>query len=192
MIAITSFFLRAKHWQIFAPLFGLYTTRMAIGMASFPTVPSSPDALGLAGFLFGTVMVAAMLCILIWFWSLGSFLSSIVRPVLRLNSAFFRFAVIYPCLYMFAFIPFFLDPRPSATWVAIIVPFHFFAMLCMFYNLYFVSKNLALAETGRAASFYDYAGPFFLIWFFPLGIWVIQPRINRLYAMQSSAEPLSA
>jgi hypothetical protein len=45
----------------------------------------------------------------------------------------------------------------------------------MFYNLYFVSKNLVVAETGKPASFHDYAGPFFLIWFFPIGIWFIQP-----------------
>ncbi len=51
----------------------------------------------------------------------------------------------------------------------------------MFYDLYFVSKNLVLAETSKSASFYDYAGPFFLIWFFPVGVWFIQPRINRLY-----------
>jgi hypothetical protein len=30
-------------------------------------------------------------------------------------------------------------------------------------------------------SFYDFSGPFFLLWFFPIGIWIIQPRINRLF-----------
>jgi uncharacterized RDD family membrane protein YckC len=54
-------------------------------------------------------------------------------------------------------------------------------MFCMLYLLYFVSKNLVLAETRKPASFPDYAGPFFLIWFFPIGIWFTQPRINRLY-----------
>jgi hypothetical protein len=45
-----------------------------------------------------------------------------------------------------------------------------------------VSKSLVLAETGKPASFYDYAGPFFLLWFFPVGIWIVQPRVNRLYS----------
>ena len=35
----------------------------------------------------------------------------------------------------------------------------------------------------RADSFYDYAGAFFLLWFFPLGIWILQPRVNALAAM---------
>jgi hypothetical protein len=54
-------------------------------------------------------------------------------------------------------------------------------MFYMFCTLYFVSKSWVLAETGNAATFYDYAGPFFLTWFFPIGIWVIQPKVNRLF-----------
>ena len=62
--------------------------------------------------------------------------------------------------------------------------FHFtyLPLYCLFFDLNFISKSLALAETGKPVSFYDYSGPFFLIWFFPLGIWFVQPRINRLYA----------
>jgi len=48
----------------------------------------------------------------------------------------------------------------------------------------FASKSLVMVETGRRAKFYDYAGPFFLMWFFPIGIWFIQPRINRLYSQR--------
>jgi hypothetical protein len=62
----------------------------------------------------------------------------------------------------------------------VIFPLHLLAMFCMFYQLYFVSKNLVLAETGRPASFSDYAGLFLALWFFPIGIWIVQPRINRL------------
>jgi len=43
--------------------------------------------------------------------------------------------------------------------LAIIFPLHSLAVFCMFYDLYFVSKSLSLAETSRPVSFYDYAGP---------------------------------
>lgn len=62
-------------------------------------------------------------------------------------------------------------------------------MVCMFYLLYFVSKSLVLAETSKPASFYDYAGPFFLLWFFPIGIWIVQPKVNRLYSERQNTEP---
>jgi|HubBroStandDraft_2_1064218.scaffolds.fasta_scaffold26755_3 hypothetical protein len=74
----------------------------------------------------------------------------------------------------------------NAVLLSLIFPLHFLAMFCLFYLLYFVSKSLVLAETCKPASFNDYAGPFFLIWFFPIGIWFIQPRINRQY-MESFA-----
>jgi hypothetical protein len=54
-------------------------------------------------------------------------------------------------------------------------------IICLIYILYFDSKSLALAERNESVSFYDYVGPFFLLWFFPIGIWIIQPKINRLY-----------
>ena len=68
------------------------------------------------------------------------------------------------------------------------VPLSLLAVFCMFYNLYFVAKNLVTAETGRSASFSNYAGPFFLLWFFLIGVWFIQPRINRLYTEQPSVQ----
>src|SRR6266496_5324966 len=84
---------------------------------------------------------------------------------------------------------FFLTQNPSPRLLGVILPLHVFAMVCMFYLLYFVSKSLVLAETSKPASFYDYAGPFFLLWFFPVGIWIVQPRVNRLYSERKNAEP---
>jgi hypothetical protein len=189
MDTIASFFLRAKHWQIFGLLFGLYIFG-AVVVVALPAAPLSPGSLGAGRLAFGAVVALLMVSLLAWFWSMGSFLSSIVQPGLRLKGGFFRFALIYPFLYIFAFIPFFLSPRPVLF--AVIFPLHLFAMFCMFYSLYFVSKNLALAEAGKPVSFYDYAGAFFLVWFFPIGVWVIQPRINRLYATRKTVQPSPA
>jgi hypothetical protein len=63
---------------------------------------------------------------------------------------------------------------------AAIVPVHLFSMFCMFYCLYFISKELKAVEWQRPVTFSVYTGEFFLIWFFPIGIWFIQPRINKL------------
>lgn len=189
MNAIAGFFLRAKHWQIFLLLFGVFFIGQIAVMSSFAAAARSPEDFGKVGLEFGVVMVLFMFCFLGWFWSMGLFLSSIVPASLRLRMGFFRFALIYPAVYIFAFIAFFESPKPAMF--ALIFPFHLFAMFCMFYNLYFVSKSLVLAETGKRASFYDFAGPFFLIWFFPIGVWIIQPRINRLYAQKGKAEPIT-
>lgn len=182
MNVIASLFLRAKHWQIFLLLFGLmFISQVAVFMNPTLLADRPLAEIGRADLLVGLPMVLAMICLIIWLWSMGSFLSSVVPPSLKLRTRFFCFALIYAVVYipLFIFLIFVNNQRPM---FALIVPLHLFAMFCMFYSLYFVSKSLALAETGKPASFYDYAGPFFLIWFFPIGIWIIQPRINRIYA----------
>jgi hypothetical protein len=131
-------------------------------------------------FFFVAATTLYMLCFLAWFWSLGSFLNSIVKPELKLKTTFLHIALIYPAIYMPFFLAVFFDLKPELFMV--VLPLHLFAMFCIFYLLRFASKTLALAETGRTVSFYDYAGPFFLLWFYPVGVWIIQPRINRLYA----------
>lgn len=140
----------------------------------------SPEDFLRVGLPFEVVMVLFMLCLLAWLWSMGSFLNSIGQTGLRLKPGFFRIALLYPAVYVFAFFAVFQSRNP--VMMAGILPLHFFAMFCVFYDSYFVSKTLVHAETGKLASFYDYAGSFFLIWFFPIGVWFIQPRINRIYA----------
>ena len=62
----------------------------------------------------------------------------------------------------------------------VIFPLHMFAMFAIFYCLYFVAKTYKTVELQRTVTFSDYAGEFFLFWFFPIGIWVIQPKINAM------------
>src|SRR6266705_2028722 len=176
MDMIANLFLRAKHWHIFLLLVGVgFIGDVALVAGSMSAPAQSPEDFGKLGLSFGIVMVLFMFCFLGWFWSMGSFLSSIVQPA----------------LYVFVFIALFQSSTTNPALLAIIFPLHFFAMFCIFYALYFVSKSLVLAETNKPVTFYDYAGPFFLIWFFPVGVWFIQPRINRLYAERKNIEPLT-
>jgi hypothetical protein len=64
--------------------------------------------------------------------------------------------------------------------MAIIFPLHLFSMFCIFYCLYFVSKTFKTVELQRETTFSDFAGDFFLIWFYPIGIWIVQPKINKM------------
>lgn len=183
MKVLSDYFLRAKHWQLFL----LFAILFAGQMATMAWASLNPtEGFGGVGLRFWIVEGLFLLCFMAWFWSLGSFLDSLIPSALKLNMGFFRFALIYPIVYVFIFASFIQNPVLSR--VAIILPLHLFAMACVFYSLYFVSKSFVLAETGKSASFYDYAGPFFLIWFFPIGIWVVQPRINRLYATGPTGE----
>jgi len=190
MDMVANLFLRAKHWQIFVLLVGVgFVGDVVVIVSSISATARSPQDFGKIGLPFGFVVALFMFFFLGWFWSMGSFLNSIVQPSLRPKVGFFRFALVYPGLYIFLFIALFQISTTSPALLLVIFPLHFLAMFCMFYDLYFVSKSLVLAETSKPVSFYDYAGPFFLMWFFPIGVWFTQPRINRLYAERKNAEP---
>ena len=133
-----------------------------------------------AGLYLGAVLLPFVVCFMGWLWSLGSFLSSIAEPSLRLNLHFFRFAILFSSLYLLTALPFFLSSNPTIE--AIILPMHFLALVCLLYAFYFVSKSLVVAETGEAVTFNDYAISLLLFLCSFIGIWLIQPRINRLYA----------
>ncbi|MGB2678181.1 MAG: RDD family protein [Candidatus Acidiferrum sp.] len=186
MRAVTNFFLRAKHWHIFFLLFGIGYIGGAAALLLRLAHARSPEDLLRVNLPFGVVMVLSMFCLVAWLWSMGSFLNSIGQPALRLRLGFFRFALLYPAVYIIVFLVLFGITKPAL--IAVIFPLHFFAMFCLFYDLYLVSKSLALIETGKPVSFPDYAGSFFLLWFFPIGVWFIQPRINRLYAQPLSRQ----
>ena len=183
---MANFFLRAKHWQIFLLLIAVPT------IAEFFVIPVTIRSwrdLGQNGFVYLGVMVLYLLCFLAWFGSMGLFFRSIVSPELRMKTQFFRFALVYPVAYVPIF--FFLVISPK-TYVWVVLPLHLACMVCIFYLFYFVSKNLVLAETGKQVSFYEYASPLFLLWFFPIGVWIVQPKVNRLYAERGSTEELPA
>ena len=184
---ITNFFLRAKHWQIFILVFGVYFVGQMALVGSILASPRSQEVFSKGGLLAGLVMTLSTLGLFVWFWSMGSYFNSIVQPELKMRSGFFRFALVYPPFYFVFFVATLQLFNPRL--LALILPLHLLAMICMFYLLYFVSKSLVLAETSKPASFYDYAGPFFLLWFFPVGIWIVQPRVNQLYSERKNAEP---
>jgi hypothetical protein len=44
----------------------------------------------------------------------------------------------------------------------------------------FIAKNLKVQERGNDIDINDYFGDILLLMFFPIGIWMIQPRLNKL------------
>jgi hypothetical protein len=56
--------------------------------------------------------------------------------------------------------------------------------------LYFVAKTFKTVELQREVSFSDFVGEFFMIWFYPVGIWIIQPKINKMIEEQSKEQNL--
>jgi hypothetical protein len=195
---ITDLFLKAKHWQLFLLLFGI---PMAFEIYIMFTIMSdewdpfrNPESAS-NPFLFFPIMMLFMLGTFFgWFWSIGVGLQPKLPKEIKMNAAFFKWSVWIPFGYTTALSLWAgilvtnvfntsrrgYGPGPIMASGGILLILHLFAMFCIFYDMYFAAKTLKSVELQREAKFSDFAGEFFLIWFFPIGIWIIQPRVNQL------------
>jgi hypothetical protein len=64
---------------------------------------------------------------------------------------------------------------------AIMIPLQFLTLFSNFYSIYFIAKALKMVDRQKQCVFSEFAEEFFLIFFFPFGIWKIQPKINKLF-----------
>lgn len=196
-------FLKAKHWQLFLLTYGIPMVIQFAFIGSFMVDLNNGDGVDGDSFasLFSVMMGSSLLFMSIffgWFWSLGVGLHKKAPEHLRINLNRFKLFLFIPIAYL-VFIFFFLFPIFSGTAVnetlstfprviLWIIPLHLFSMFCIFHSLYQVAKTIKLAELQREVSFSDFAGEFFLIWFFPIGIWFVQPKVNKLVEGRVSNE----
>jgi hypothetical protein len=64
---------------------------------------------------------------------------------------------------------------------SMIFPLHLFSTFSMFYIIYHAAKTIKTVNAQKQVTFSDFIEEFFLIWFFPIGIWFIQPKINAIF-----------
>lgn len=165
-------YLRAKHWQLFIVLVGSMILAQAIMFNSImsggqPDIFSLLIPMLLVGIVFfGWLVAVASAC----HKALPTELSSSPKPM--------QVALFYAFLYMaFGFTYFALNPGNVSGFI--VIP-HLLAMASIFYSLGFTAKQLAKLEHGKDVAFFTYSGPLFLFWFFPVGVWFLQPKINQL------------
>jgi len=187
-------FLRAKHWQLFLLTFGIPFILQIVFMVNvFSHIQQSnnPGNIFEPFKYFIPVMIIFCGTLLGWQWSVATGLQKMIPPGFGMNVTTFKVFLIIPVVYMlcifsligYVFSGNFLDNlQGSSVFIvfAVIFPLHLFCMFCLFYCIYFVAKTFKTAELQRPVSVSDYLGEFFLIWFFPIGVWIIQPKINQM------------
>jgi len=190
---MTDLFLRAKHWQLFNVGFGVPMVFYVFQMASIigASLEGGGNSVPVERFflIFPIVMLAMAGTLLGWFYAVGTGLQKRLPEELRQSTGFFKVAIFVPALYIAAILGFMavvmngnIDTTfPGSNFlVLIILVVHLFSMFCMFYILNFVAKTIKTAELQRRVTFSDYVGEGLMIWFFPIGVWMIQPTVNRL------------
>jgi len=182
------FFLKLKHWQLFGLTFGVLFVFQIIAMidvftenVAFLHNPKTESfvVLLLSILSFGTFFG--------WLYALGINLNKKLPDTVKMNLKKFKYS--FNCVVFLSgiFIGYILAGGwsnsdlyiTSYPWI-ISLP-GFLAMICIFYCFYFIAKSFKAVELQRPVTYSDYGNGIFLIWFFPIGVWIIQPRINKIF-----------
>ncbi len=192
--------LRLRHWQIFMAIVGLPVILPVIIaiLSGFIVLPYSETAFNviiIVGSLLGILFCLEMY--VLWFYAIGtvlySYLPSAIQSNLKLKrfKIFMRIAIVYQFILVVYLVFHTFDTYYSYyDWCLTMVLFclHLLTMLCILYCMYVAAKTLKAAELKRTVTFRDFAGEFFLLWFFPVGVWILQPRINKIIALQPESD----
>ena len=156
--------LRAKHWQIFIILI------ISIFISNFNVENS-----------ITTTLILKMIGISLYFlypFLIGLFLYDYLPNTIRLNHNFFLInSFIWISTYLIIII---LSDGKGMTFNGLAAIPMFYVLFAFLHYLSFPVKTLKSIEIEKKARFGDYIVDFFLILFLPIGIWFLQPRINKI------------
>lgn len=167
--------LKQKHWILFLILSSFMLASMIIPETK--VVIANFDS-------FETSLILRIIAIGIfftWLLVLGINLNNKVENPYRFNNILLILAILFSAsnyvimnlqmlLNSSSLIPEFLDFA--------LLPFAFWGIVYIFYK---IPKSLKSIELGRTAKYSECIIDALLIFFFPIGIWFIQPKINRIF-----------
>lgn len=200
-MAFSMRFLRAKHWQLFLLIFGLpmfFQCLMIILLFINLIIGHKPDPLIFFHYFkfFPFVFVVLYSIVWGWLWSIAIGLQGKLPQHIQLRTKNFKFFFFFLtsylfllsilCIALFTKLPSMVENGEQPNFIvivgtiSIILPLHFFSMYCSIYCLYFAAKTFKTVELQRETRFSDFIGEFFMFLFYPIGIWIIQPKINKM------------
>ncbi len=190
-------FLRAKHWQIFIIGFAVpFLLQFGfLAVLLFPMVNENnpePTAFFRFVWLLPVIMIFNLVTLYGWIYSVAIGLQDKIPFEITMKVKKFKILFFFPPIYILLFLLYFIlltqnlfaeNWNPSLPLLGIfviIIPIHFFSLFCTLHTFYFTAKTIKTVELQRETSFSDFVGEFFMIWFFFVGVWILQPKINKM------------
>jgi hypothetical protein len=174
------FFLHLKHWQLF-----IFTWVLPVAISVY--IFSHPVML--IKFLPGIIALFTMVMVG-WAVSIAIVLHEKLPNGIDIKLGQLKILLLVPMIYIVSLV-FVLDKQfyigengqgigIGLTLFPIVITLHLISTVCIFLSLRVAAKTMKSVELGRLATFNDYALEFFLISLSPVGIWILQPRLNKL------------
>lgn len=168
-------FLKMKHWHLFL----LFAVLPLLADAALERLAPAETSWLLPLIVNGVLVFLAVA----YLWTLGMRLyRRLAEKSGNLSPGWFRAGLVFvfaELVLLATFAGYFIPGRVDAPYY--LTAIHVVAMVALFYAFYFVAKSLAGVEKGEDANLNDFAGYFFMLWFYPIGIWFFQPKVNRVF-----------
>ena len=206
-------FLEAKAWQLFVLLFGLpLLAQIFAASAAFSRInhadfdQTSRSMLLSLGFSFGVGIIAAATQFG-WMWSIGKYLHNLLPDGVQMNGRLFRLALAVPLVVGLLGLAFGgwilwhifnntdtglelqLEPLPILLpFFAVFMLLGLLSFVALLFAYHFCGKSLKSIEIGREALLGEWLGEACLVWLSFVGVWFLQPRIQKVLAAKASSE----
>jgi len=134
--------------------------------------------------LIGSLVLFVLIVVFAWLYSIGKWANQYLPQDQQKNLVLFTLGFILPIVYLILLILLYLptlspDSRPQPpNWV---FPLHMLSLAGIFYCIWFSAKQYMALLRKHDVDFLIFSNAFFLMWIFPLGIWIIQPSVNKLF-----------
>ena len=172
-----TFFLKLRHWELFL-------------MLALPTIMSLVFDIPMEPLVVATIGLFMMLVLFGWMFSVSAW-SNRQLPESRQRSPLpcavgLALPIVYLLMYIFLYIPLLQQGAPSRPPIWLL-PMHMLSLVGIFYGLWYTARQLKSLQENEDADFMIFSSTFFLLFIFPLGIWLIQPSVNQLYSSRVQA-----
>lgn len=169
--------LRLKHWQLFVVLCSTYIVSIVFELDLFSI--GRVVALQISVYL----SVITLIFFFSWIIVIGIYLNKIPGNPHHFRTPVLIFAVLCG---MISYIELNIERLENEglyfpNYFSLLLPL--FALFGISYTFYNVPKSLKSIELGRKAMFSEWIIDALLLFAFPIGIWFIQPRLNKIFSI---------
>lgn len=165
-------FLTAKHWQIFILL------SAGIAIYNF-TIVGQPE-------ITTVLRVTGLLISFSWQLAVGHELYNFLPAKVEMNYNLF---IINWFVFILAYCAILIySDGEGATFTGWAALFMFYVVYALVHILIFPGRLLKSVEMRKKAGFTEYIETVALMFFWPVGVWFVQPRINEVVMEQAGTE----
>jgi len=134
--------------------------------------------------LVGSLVLFVLIVVFSWLFSIGKWANQHLPQDSQKNLVLFTLSFIVPIVYIVLLILVYfptLNPGSMPQPPSWMLPLHMFSLAGVFYGIWFsAGQYMALLKVEKV-NFLIFSSAFFLMFIFPLGIWIIQPSVNKLF-----------